>query len=142
MAETTFHLTIQTPEHVSFDGEVVSLKLTNETGDLEILPQHASLMGTISFSNTLVRTVNSEEEYLMRNGLVIVDGIKNHTTVLVAGCDLVSHADLKTIREYQQFILEKLANTSDLNRFQITYLEEHGEALSKMIEVVSGRKNE
>ncbi len=136
MLSENFHLTIQTPEKIYFDGPAVSVKIATETGEIEIFPQHASLMGTILFSHTTVRSAAAEEEFLMRNGLIIVDNAKNTVSILVAACDAVGQADFKSIKEYQGFVLEQLAKKADLNSYQLVYLEEHGDALAKMIEVV------
>jgi F-type H+-transporting ATPase subunit epsilon len=47
MAEKTFHLTVITPERVSFDGTVRSIVAPGGAGSLGVLVDHAPLITTL-----------------------------------------------------------------------------------------------
>ena len=55
----TFHLEIVTPDGVSFDGEVESLYVRTQTGDIGILPNHIDYVSALGMGQARV-TVNGE----------------------------------------------------------------------------------
>jgi len=50
----TFTLLIITPEKEIFNGEAEKISFTTDGGDLQIMPDHASITATISFSPTII----------------------------------------------------------------------------------------
>jgi F0F1-type ATP synthase epsilon subunit len=133
-------LTIQTPEVIVFQGPIQSVLLVNETGQMEIFPNHATLAGSILFSHTIVRVApGQEEEFVMRNGLVLMNNETSEVKLLVEYCHKIADINFESIHEYRMFIEEKLKNKEALNSFQVVYLEEQQASLKKMIEVI-GKK--
>lgn len=131
-----FNLIIQTPRQIFFQGEANYIGLTTELGDMEIYPKHATLVASISFSKTKIKHADHEKDLLMRNGLFIVNNEKNEVKILVQYCEKITDIDFKTIKEYQNFVLEKLKKKEGLNDFQIKHLEEESTSLEKMVEVI------
>lgn len=137
--KTNFNLTIQTPRQILFQGEANYVGLTTELGDIEIYPNHATLVATISFSKTKIKHAEHEEDLLMRNGLIVVDNEKDEVKILTQYCEKMADIDFKTIKEYKDFVLQKLEKKEELNDFQIKHLEEEGASLERMIEVIENK---
>lgn len=127
--ETTFKLTIRTPDQDIFNAEVDGVRLSTEGGEMEIYANHASLTGTILFSPVVVKTIDGKEEgYIARNGIFLFDNESNTATLLALHCEHKSEVSLKTVKEYSEFIQQQLAEGKDLSSFEILYLE--GEKLA------------
>ena len=132
----SFNLTIESPEELFFRGEADSLLLQTVTGEAEILPGHAALAGSFAFSPLHVRTGDHEEDFIARQGLVFVDPRQNSVRVLAYYCVKKADIDLKTIKEYMEFILKKMESGADLNKYQLRFLEEEKISLQKKLEVL------
>ena len=134
---------IKTPEKRYYFGPADSVFLQTGTGEMEVFAGHAPLVGTIGFSRVLVRAAESEHDFLVRQGLVFMDPDNNTLNVLAYFVEKYADADSKTIKEYMEFILEKLRKREDLNKYQLRYLEEQKLSTQKMMEVLEykNRKN-
>jgi F-type H+-transporting ATPase subunit epsilon len=64
-------LEIITPEKEIFNGEVTSVKLPGESGEFEILNNHASITSTLTRGNIRVITIEDKTENFTINGGVI-----------------------------------------------------------------------
>ena len=51
-----FHLQIVTPDGISFDGMAESLLVRSETGDVEILADHADLFSSLGIGRARIKT--------------------------------------------------------------------------------------
>ena len=129
-----FTLTIQTPESSVFEGEITSVQLKTEQGNMEVFPGHAPLQGTISFSRTVVKQADKEETYLLRQGMIFVDHLENTVRILAYAANKASEIDTKTAQEYLDMIKESLAKKEDLNKYQIQFLEESRIAVEESLE--------
>lgn len=138
--KNNFNLIIQSPQRILFQGEGDYVAVTTELGDMEIYPNHATLLATISFSKTKIKNAEHEQDFLMRNGLIIVDNEKNEVKLLAQYCEKLSDIDFKTIEEYKNFVLQKLEKKEELNDFQIKHLEQESTSLEQMIEVIKTSK--
>jgi|CXWL01.1.fsa_nt_gi F0F1-type ATP synthase epsilon subunit len=118
----TFHLSVRTPESEILSQEVVSIKIGTDKGPMVVLPHHASLSGSVSFSRFFVREANAEREYLVRNGIIFVSLETNTTSILCYSCQEVKDIEYKTASEYLTFIEEKLKAGADLNDYQLKFL--------------------
>ena len=64
-------LEIITPEKEVFSGEVSSVKFPGESGEFEVLNNHASLISTLTSGNIRVITIEDKTENFTINGGVI-----------------------------------------------------------------------
>lgn len=135
------HLIIRTPDKDHFDGQADAVRLQTELGEMEILPGHASLQGTIVFSPLRVRNGNEEEDFVVQRGFAMVDSEKDTITVLVYGCEKRAELSYKTAQEYLAFIVQSLEKRESFNQYQIDYLEGERIAMSKTVEFLA-RENE
>lgn len=133
MAQNTFNLTIRTPEGDVFQGDATSIRLRAENGQMQIFANHASLLATLLFSRIIVDTVEGEQVYLARRGIINFNNKENSATLLVMYCQEESEVDLTTAEEYLKFIDEQIKQGKDLSKFQLTYLEDEKLAIETQI---------
>ncbi len=73
-----FHLEIATPDGICFDGEVESILLRTDDGDVEILAGHADFLASLSTGRARLITESGERFASVSGGFVSVssDGVK------------------------------------------------------------------
>lgn len=140
MLGQTFHLLIQTPIETLFEGEVKSLALNTDSGIIEIHPNHAHLIGTLTFSMPRVTIVSQDSgttEYVfsVRNGSVYFDTESNTCRVLALWGLKREEVTHETVAEYLKFVEETLKQGGSLNSFQLAYLGQEKESLETMVNV-------
>ena len=64
-------LEIITPEKEVFNGEISSVKLPGQTGEFEVLNNHASIISTLTSGDIRVITIEDETKKFTINGGVI-----------------------------------------------------------------------
>lgn len=131
MAE--FQLTIQTPIETLFDGTVDSLRIKTDLGRMEVLPNHATIVGTVLYSKVFARHNGQEEKFVVRHGSVSVDE-KGNTVVLALEAHKEAEMTVKTMEEYLHYLGEQLKNPDQFNDYQKQFLEEQRDALQQGIE--------
>jgi len=130
----TFNLNIRTPEKEVFKGEVTKVKFSDETGELTILPHHASMTSTIDFSALIfTKPDGTEEDYLIKRGIAMVYNKQNRVDIDVLECIKTGEISPVTAEEYLKFVMDKLAKRQDLSKFQLDYLEEEKLVIEKQI---------
>lgn len=128
----TFDLTIKTPLQNAINHEAATeLHVDTEGGRIAILPGHASLTGSISFSKVLVREKEIEKEFFVRNGIVYTEVGSNKVTLLCMSYEETHEVSMTTVKEYLDQIEQKLKNHESLNDMQIEYLEKEKLAFAK-----------
>jgi F0F1-type ATP synthase epsilon subunit len=131
----TFRLIVRTPDEEICNKEIHSLKVTTELGEMMVYPGHASLSGSILFSKMTVKGDGFEDHYLVRRGLIFVSMEENKTTVMAYSIKKTDAVDYKTLHEYLEHVRAELAKGHEnLNKFQITYLENERIAVQKELE--------
>ncbi len=129
-----FHLTIKTPYAEVFTGEVESLSLSLEDGDMQVFEDHASVTGSLIFSPVVVEQKDKEEIFLARHGVFTFDNENNTASLLTSYCTKKAEVDYKTVKEYAEFITKQLEEGHDLSEFKLFYLKGEKVALEKQIE--------
>ncbi|HVM91117.1 MAG TPA: F0F1 ATP synthase subunit epsilon [Verrucomicrobiae bacterium] len=124
----TFDLLIQTPDHEAYKGPADLVTVSSDTGELQILPEHASLLGTITYSPLRVKSGNTTTEFVLRQGFVFVDREKNSVHVLGMSCEKTEEMNEITAKEYYEFVMSMLDKPEQLNAYQLKHLE--GQKLS------------
>ena len=64
-------LEIITPEKKVFKGDITSVKLPGESGEFEVLNNHASIISTLTSGNVRVITIENKTENFTITGGVI-----------------------------------------------------------------------
>jgi ATP synthase F1 epsilon subunit len=133
--ETTFKLTIQTPDQIRFEGDVASVLLETEGGQIKILPQHVHAMGSILFSEVRIEHGNQEEVYFVRNGIIKVDNESNEVSLLAFDVEKKDELTHASIKEYMDFVVDALENDEDLADIQVQYLKDQRASLDRLLNI-------
>lgn len=97
-----FHLKLVTPEGVLFDGDVVSLTLPTETGEITVLANHVALVSAISSGVASIKLENGfEEDIAISGGFLQIKGL-NEVVILAQMAERASELDVKTIQEAKE----------------------------------------
>lgn len=129
----TFTLTIKTPEKTIFSGNVESINLKTETGELTMLAKHADFLGSVAYTRIFVKTGDSTEEYIGRRGLVTFSNKENTCEVLMIVCEPVEEISPISAESYLKYVEEALRNGDDLSSSQLKFMEEERIMLVKQL---------
>ena len=124
----TFDLLIQTPDHEAYHGPAEVVTLASDSGEMQILPGHASLLGTITYTPLRVKNGATTMDFVLRQGFVFVDQVANTVRVLGLSCEKTDEINEMTAKEYYDFVMSKLDKPEELNAYQLKHLE--GQKLS------------
>lgn len=125
---------LRTPEKTCFDGPIERLSGATELGELQVYPGHAAMTATISFSRLKIEKGEHVETFMVRQGFLHTDPDANRTEVVCLVCSKLNEMDVKSLREYREFILQKLEKHEDLNQYQVKHLTESQAAVEKQLE--------
>ncbi|PIR25909.1 MAG: ATP synthase F1 subunit epsilon [Deltaproteobacteria bacterium CG_4_10_14_0_2_um_filter_43_8] len=78
-------LKVITPQKKVFEGEITSVTLPGEVGELTILPGHTFLVGKLDAGKMKIRS--KEGDTLFRLGEGLVEVAKDHVTVLAQSAE-------------------------------------------------------
>ncbi len=133
--QSKLHVTIQTPEESSFDGECISVRLKTDDGEIEILPDHTNLVSTLTYSETtLTLPDGSEKIYALRSGVILMINDSNRLSINVFFAELLENVKHESILAYHKEILERLKD-GDLSPLQVRFLENQSESIKEMVEI-------
>jgi F0F1-type ATP synthase epsilon subunit len=127
----TFDLLIQTPDHEAYRGPANLVTLSSDTGEMQILPGHASMLGTITYTPVRVNNGSHQEDFVLRQGFVFVDQENKSVQVLGLSCEKTDEINEVTAKEYYDFIISKLDKPEELNAYQLKHLEGQKMSLEK-----------
>lgn len=133
MSSNTVHLTLRSPFRVLLDESVDSIHLKTDTGEMEVFPLHAELVGMIRFSRVMVRMGSTLKEFFLRQGSISVE---QDGTVNVIGLDVQETGAMQvdSVSGFLTVVNERLERGEELNAYQRTFLEEQRSALQEAIE--------
>lgn len=126
------HVSLRTPTGVLFDGKAEGLRLKTDLGRMEVLPDHATLVGTILYSKVYIRHGSSEERFVIRQGSVSVNE-KGEAKIFANQAQKEEEISIENMRDYLTYLAEQLAG-GGLNDYQMQFLEEQRKALQEGIE--------
>jgi F0F1-type ATP synthase epsilon subunit len=130
-------LTIRTPLETTFENDIKELKIDTDAGRMVILPGHAPLTSTVTFSKIVVVTDGGSTEYFVKRGTLSVSLASQTIDLMCMTCEEVKEVSLQTIDEYIDLIQEKLANKESLTEYQIQYLQDEKIAFEKQKQEVA-----
>jgi len=124
---------IISPQKEHFNSEAISVHLKTDLGELDILENHATLVGTMKFSKIYVNHKTSTSIYLLQQGAV---SINNENSVTIQGLDIHEESELKieNIDQYLRHLADLLADPTKYNKYQIEFLEEQRDALQEALQ--------
>lgn len=126
------HVTLRTPSALLYEGEAQALRLKTDLGRIEVLPDHATLVGTILYSKVYIRHGDTEEKFIIRQGSIAVDE-HNNATVLAHEAHKEEEISVENMQEYLTHIARQI-DEGGLNDYQMQFLEERRKALQQEME--------
>lgn len=128
----TFAFSLRTPLNTIFEGDVDAVRLKTDLGQMEILPDHATLAGTILFSRVNIHSGGVEQVYIIRQGSVSVDsqGVVRVTALDAQEAESLS---VKSVEEYLLYLNKQLSGEQQLNDYQKKFLSEQRSALEETL---------
>lgn len=127
-------LTIRTPEQECFSGQVRWLKFRTEMGQMQILPHHASVTGTIDYTHLSFLTKDgTEDDLLLRRGVFFLYNQNNHIDIFVLYCLKLSEFIPATAEEYLRYIESQFDNRKDMKFFQLKFYKEEKFVIEKQL---------
>ncbi|KKP36475.1 hypothetical protein A2483_03105 [Candidatus Peregrinibacteria bacterium RIFOXYC2_FULL_33_13] len=141
MTNHLFKLTIRTPEKEIFNDEINSVYLsTEEMGIMGVYSRHASLTGTILFSPIRISMKNSEENFVTRRGIFMMDNKENHARILCLSCEQRNEISYQSVKEYLNYIEELMRKGKNLNQYQFKFLASEKIALEHNLKELEKKK--
>lgn len=131
---TSFNLLIQTPDREMYNGPAEVLTLSTDTGEMQVLPGHMSMLGSITYSAVRAQRGANHQDFVLRQGFLLVDQETSDVRVLGMSVEKTEELDVVSAKEYLAFILSKLDKPDELNKYQLTFLEGQKIALEKQFE--------
>ena len=120
---STLSVTLKTPTKSLYSGEADSVRLSTDLGRVEILPDHATLVGTILFSKAYIKHGATEEKFVIRQGSIHVDE-KGNCSILAIEADKESEVSVNSMKSYLEYLDEQLQADGKYNDYQMKFLRE------------------
>lgn len=123
---------LRTPTAELFRGEAHAVRLKTDLGDIEILPDHATLIATILYSKVYIRHESTEETFIVRQGSVSVNE-QGEVRILAHDAHKDGELSVENMKDYLDYVVQKL-DTGELNEYQKQFLEKRRAALEEEID--------
>jgi F-type H+-transporting ATPase subunit epsilon len=130
---SSFNLLIQTPDREIYKGPADILTLSTDTGEMQVLPGHVSMLGSITFSAVRVQNGSNLQDFVLRQGFLFIEQETNDVRVLGLTIEKTEELNEVSAKEYLEFVLSKLDKPDELNKYQLTFLEGQKLALEKQM---------
>ncbi len=112
-----FHLEIATPDGAAFSGEVTSLLVKTDDGDVEILAGHADYLATIATGRARIRTSDGDKIAAVSGGFLTVD--KKSVKLVATTFEFADSIDLDRAKAAKEKAEEKIKMAKDKREAQI-----------------------
>lgn len=123
------NVTFRTPTKIMFEGPADKVRLKTDLGRVEILPGHATLVGTVLFSKVYINHGPTEEKFYMRQGSVTVDA-EGNATLLANEADKEAELSVESMQDYLNYLAEQI-DSGKYNDYQMKFLMEQRQALEE-----------
>ena len=133
-----FTLTIRTPDREIYSGKVDYVKLVTDLGLIKILPGHADMVATVTYTPVQFHDdENREFSYIVKRGLARISLATKSMELMVFDAFETAEADEVSIKEYLEFLENELKKGNDLSDFKIKYLTEEKIVIEKQLNAKS-----
>ncbi len=113
----TFHLEIVTPDGSAFSGEVTSLLVKTDEGDVEILAGHADYLATIATGRARIRTSAGDKLAAISGGFLSVD--KKSVKLVSTTFEFADNIDLERAKAAKVKAEDRIKAAKDKREEQI-----------------------
>lgn len=132
--QSKFKFILRTPDAELVNMDVDSVRLTTEVGEMMLLPHHASLSATVTYSPVIISSGTHEEEYLAYRGVLSFYNAKNEALLLVQRADLKGMVDYDGLKTYLKLVQDYLESGKDLSEIHMRFLEGEKVALVQQLD--------
>ncbi len=111
----SFHLEIVTPDGSEFTGEVESLLVRTDEGDIEILAGHAEYLATIATGRARIRINGNDKMAAVSGGFLSVD--KESVKLVATTFEFAENIDIsraKLAKENAEAAISRAKNDRDI----------------------------
>lgn len=135
-------ISIRTPEGELFSQENVrSIDAFTELGELRILPGHAALQGTVAFSPIRIETKEKTEQFVIQQGLVVVDPSSDEVRFFAYKAEPRSQLNHETAKAYLDRLLQALRRQESLSDYALKFLDSERIATEERISYLTANPN-
>ena len=134
--ETKLQVELRTPSQTWFHGPADLVHLSTDLGEMEILPGHATLVGTASVSEVVIKNGDHHEDYLLRLGSVSVEPDGETVRILAQVCEKRAEMNAASLREYIDFVESMLGAPGKLSEYQVKFLGEQKASVEKTLQLI------
>jgi F0F1-type ATP synthase epsilon subunit len=134
--ENKLHVEILTPAKSWFNGPADIVHLSTDLGEMEILPGHATLVGTGSVSEVAVKSGDHVEDFLLRLASVSVAEDGRTVKILAQVAEKRAEMDASSLREYIDFVKGMLGAPEKLSEYQVKFLGEQKASVEKTLAII------
>lgn len=136
MLNKSFHCNIKTPDGLLYNGEATFVRIYTDLGAIEVHPDHANLVSTVTFSRIVIQKENKRSYVLARNGFVEFDTNTNTLNGFFLDGEKGGSVKYESVEDYRKRILQDLNNKDDNNhKYSIRFLKKEALALEKMLSI-------
>lgn len=102
MASQTFQLTVLSAERELFAGEVESVNLPTDSGEITVLARHNPLVTNLKAGELTIRKEKNEQEWLFIGGGILEFTPTNECRILADVAERVEEIDLQAAEQARQ----------------------------------------
>jgi F0F1-type ATP synthase epsilon subunit len=136
MLNKFLHCNIKTPDGLLYSGEAVFVRIYTDMGAIEIHPNHANLVTTVTFSRIVIQKENGRSYVLARNGFVEFSTDSNTLNGYFLDGEKGGSVKYESIEDYRKRVLQDLHSKDDKNhKYSIRFLKKEALALDKMLSI-------
>ena len=101
-----FHLQIVTPDGTSFDGQAESILVRSETGDVEIMAEHADLFASLGIGRARIKTASETKIGSAAGGFISVS--RGEVKLIATTFEFKDDIDLERAKASKDIAEQKL----------------------------------
>ncbi len=125
------------PEGVVFAGTAERVLLDTEAGQIEVWPDHTTLLTTILYSHAVIYNEKSAQEFHIRHGLASVNQLTNTLRVIATVCEKSADIQYASLTEFALQTKERIAGSIGLHEIEVQYLQDQLGSVERMVAVVT-----
>lgn len=112
-----FHLSIITPEHSFFDGDVDALIINAPDGEIGILPGHESMIVSLIEGEIRFKIDGKEKNAVASSGFATV--MPDEVLILLQTCEWPEEIDIKRAQRDKHIAQERLRQQKNMQEYAL-----------------------
>jgi len=108
MIKSYLNCNIRTPDGILYTGEAKSVRIDTDNGVIEVHPNHANLVSTVTFSRIILQKDNAREYVMVRNGYLEFNTETNTLDGYFLDGEKGGKVKFESVDEYRQRVINDL----------------------------------